>query len=135
VSEPDDPRLPAGLAATDLDALNRNGFVAVEARESGRTIFTLRWRTAGRQRSRRLGSDPAVADAVRAALADLRDRREQERELFRRARMIHREARLLQLQLAAVLAEQGRHFHGRRVRRRRSCPDPSSVTHFSRREA
>ena len=56
------------LAAEDLRALARQGFVAAEWRGGRGPYFKVRWRVGGRVRVRYLGRDPGRAARARAAL-------------------------------------------------------------------
>jgi hypothetical protein len=60
-----------GLAAEDLRALARQGFVSEERRGGRGPYYKLRWRRAGQQRVRYLGGDPGRAAVVRAELEGL----------------------------------------------------------------
>jgi 7-keto-8-aminopelargonate synthetase-like enzyme len=107
------------LAASELEALSRQGFVAPEQRRSGAIVFKLRFRVAGRQMVRYVGTDPARAAAVRAALEVLQQRRRLMRRLAARTAALRALLRSIKSRLAGELAATGLQFHGRRLRRRR----------------
>jgi hypothetical protein len=130
---PDD--LAGALDPADLGALAAQGFVSAETRPSGAVTYKLRWRRAGRQRVRYLGSDPAAAAAVRAALANLQAPARAGRAaagLLRRARAALARAKAV---LAPALAAKGYHYHGYASRRGRPAagngpaPESNGVTH------
>ena len=123
--------LCARLGPDAVSALAVQGFVAAELRASGRTTFKLRWRQAGRQWVVYLGSDPDLANKVRAELAAHQAARNARREFGRllcRARRILARAKA---RMAPVLAGRGLFYHGytarlRRPRRRATDTTPGS---------
>jgi hypothetical protein len=119
------------LTLEDYLALARQGFVAAEYREAGGRrlgpYYRLHWRREGRQQVRYLGSDPARAEAIRAALAELQQARHLELHLRRvvaRAAACRRAGRR---QLAPLLAERGLHLHGTAIRRSRKVQASARV--------
>jgi hypothetical protein len=106
-----------GLAAEDLRALARQGFVAAEARRGRGPYYKLRWRRGGRQRVRYLGRDPGRAARARAALEALQRPLRAARLLARllgEARRRLREARRL---LTPRAEARGLRYHGYTARR------------------
>jgi hypothetical protein len=108
-----------GLSAAEQAALARQGFVTRERRGQRSTIYKLRFRFAGRQRVRYLGTDPTAVDQVREALTVLQAKRQLELE----SKRLHREATELlrgsKLLLGGPLAAAGYRFHGLAVRQPR----------------
>jgi hypothetical protein len=107
----------------DHAALARNGFVAVEYRwRGGRRwgpYYKLRWRRAGRQRTRYLGANPARCEQVRRELALLQAPLRQARLAAQLLLEARGHLRSLRQELTAPMAARGKQFHGYAVRRRR----------------
>ena len=120
----DDPTLPLlarlGLTAEELQAVRRQGFVAREHRR-GQLVFKLRFRMppAGKQHVRCLGSDTAVAEAVRQELAQIQRPRHLDLQLGKLRPQIGQKLRSDKARLAVQLEQAGYYFHGLAVRRRR----------------
>lgn len=106
------------LSQEELQCLCRQGFVAGEL-HSGRRIYKLRFRIAGRQRVKALGSDEAFAQAVRNELRHLQMPRASLRELNEMARKARAAIRSANQQLRSSLEATGMYFHGHAVRRKR----------------
>src|SRR5262249_54797264 len=99
------------LSAADIQALTRQGFVAVEYRQQRGPYHKLRWRADGRQHVRYLGKDPRRAEAIRMLLHELQEPRHLHRELAalsEEARGQLQEAKRL---LAAPARAHGYHYH------------------------
>ncbi len=112
-----------GLDDAALAALRGQGFVSCERRRPHHApIYKLRYRVQGKQRTRYLGSEPAVIAAVRQELADLQQGVRRAREMQRLLRRVRSGLRHARETLAPVLSSQGYHFHGTTLRRRRLAP-------------
>ena len=107
------------LSQEELQCLRRQGFVAEELR-SRRTFYKLRFRIAGRQRVKALGTDEAFAQAVRDELRLLQRPRTSLRELNEMAREVRATIRITNQQLRPTLEVAGFYFHGHAVRRKRA---------------
>ena len=106
-----------GLDDEDLDALARQGFVAVERRRE-QTYFKLRYRCDGRQRVRYVGGRDR-AQAVQAALEALQSDVRLRRRLVALCQVATRSLRDAKDTLEPLLEARGLHFHGRAIRKRR----------------
>jgi hypothetical protein len=106
------------LTESDLRALRRQGHVAAE-RRNNRTIYKLRFRVAGRQKVRYLGSDPEVAKSVAEELRGLQRPTRQERALRRLLTEVARYRRDFKAALIPHVQEIGCTFHGFEIRRPR----------------
>ena len=110
------------LTNDELAAVSRQGFVASELRGNGMVVYKLRFRLAGRQCVRYLGTDPTRAAEVRAALALWQARRRLERRLASRMAQMRAILKSIKPRLTPFLEEAGLQFHGRVLRR----PRPSA---------
>ena len=119
--------LVARLGPAVLPALARQGFVSAEVRPSGALTYKLRWREGGKQRVVYLGSEPAVAEAVRAGLAALQAPRDARRELARLMGRARKELALLKRTIGPAMAARGYRYHGYTARRTRP-PAPGRNT-------
>ena len=108
-----------GLQPDELEALRRQGHVTRERRGT-RVIAKLRWRQRGQQRVIYLGSDHRQAAAIHAALNALRWPLRFKQRLKARAAQVSKILRSIKPRLAQVADQAGMHFHGRRLRRRRT---------------
>jgi hypothetical protein len=111
-----------GLRPADLDALAKRGFVAADSRPSRAgpprgPYYKLRWREGGRQRVRYLGTDPARAEAVRDALAELHRPARLARGLARLLAEARQRLRRVRRALQPHLAARGLRLHGYAARR------------------
>lgn len=106
------------LSQEELQCLCRQGFVAGELR-GGRRFYKLRFRVAGRQRVKTLGTDEAFAQAVRDELRLMQMPRTSLRKLNEMARNARAEIRIINQQLRPTLEAAGFYFHGHAVRHRR----------------
>jgi hypothetical protein len=107
----------------DIASLACQGFVSAEKRPSGRLTYKLRWRRDGRQRVCYLGSDPAVAARVQAAVAALQQPKQAERELNKLYVVARRALREVKATLTPPMAASGYGFHGYSARRKSSPVD------------
>jgi hypothetical protein len=109
-----------GLTAEELTAIRRQGFVARE-RHRGQLVFKLRFRMppAGKQQVRYLGSDTAMAEAVRRELVQIQQPRDLDLQLGKLKQQIGQKLRSDKAKLAVRLEQAGYHFHGLAVRRKR----------------
>ena len=82
--------------------------------------FKLRWRSGGRQRVKYLGRDVPRAEAVAAALADLRVAKRRRQQLAALIAGGRKSLRRVKQALEPALANQGRSFHGYECRKARS---------------
>ncbi len=108
-----------GFNAEELAALSQNGTIHQEQRGRDTLIFKLRYRLAGRQRVKYLGTDPHLVAHIQAELDDLQavhHRNRQLQQLGAEARALLRETKQ---RLLAPLAQAGLKFHGRAIRRPR----------------
>jgi hypothetical protein len=112
------------LNAEELAALRKQGFVSADHRGRARVCYKLRFRHAGRQHVRCLGSDPAVAARVRLELAELQASARLGRELGRRTQEARRALRGVKSSLEPLLAAAGYGFHGLAIRRRKCQQGP-----------
>jgi hypothetical protein len=96
----------------DLASLAVQGFISAETRASGQVTYKLRWRRGGRQRVHYLGSDPAVAARVAAAVAALQQPIQTARELNRLFAATRRALREVKATLTPLMAANGYRFHG-----------------------
>ncbi len=106
------------LGAEELAALARQGFVCGEGRGPGLARYKLRFRCAGRQRVKYLGSDPARAGRVRQELGALQALSRLDRRLARGTRAANRALRAVKGRLGPLLLP-GYAFRGLAVRRKR----------------
>jgi hypothetical protein len=110
------------LSPEDMQALARQGFVAVEFRDHRGPYYKLRWRRGGRQCVRYLGSDPDRAQQVRAALDALQAPHRIGRQVVRL--LAEARKRLLEMKrsLTPLAATRGLHYHGYTLRRAAAPP-------------
>jgi hypothetical protein len=113
-----------GLGADELEALRRGGFVARERRR-GRVYYRLRFRVAGTQVTRYLGSNPDFALQVRRAIEQWQVPRRLDLQLGRLAREASRRLRRAKQRLAPEMRTHGLVFHGLSIRRKRAEPHSS----------
>jgi hypothetical protein len=124
--------LAGRLAADDLAALERQGFVRGERLPSGASAFKLRFRKEGRQRVVYLGVDAAFAAAVSAELQRRQAVMRRRRALARSVKAARRSLRESRRAVAALLVDAPWQFHGRafrRVRRRPQLDIDSPIPH------
>jgi hypothetical protein len=117
------------LSAEELAALARQGFVSREHRGSRGPYFKLRYRVAGEQKVRCLGTCSDRAEQIARALLDLQAQRREEKD---DARLLRRGRRHLRASTAAVtwIAEaNGYHFHGHALRRKSKGHTPDAATY------
>jgi hypothetical protein len=107
--------LDLGQTPFELQALVQQGFVAVEPR-GARLIYKLRYRVAGRQRVRSLGSDPLQAQLIADELAKLQAARRQQLTTKRIVKHARRALRKAKRRLTAVATAEGVVFHGYSIR-------------------
>jgi len=108
------------LTTDERLALEQQGFVSGERRDSGAIIYKLRFRLDGRQRVVSLGGDLELIARVRQALQDCQQRRRWKHRLASRAKVQRALGRKIRSELAPVAAAAGYWLHGRRLRRRRA---------------
>ena len=114
------------LSPDDLASLGRQGSVCRETRgPGGIRFFKLRFRVAGRQRVKYLGSDPTVADQVAQELELLQREVRLRRQLARALKNARQAERDVRRSAAGVLATLGYRFHGRELRKSRTPGDDS----------
>ena len=116
-----------GLTPAESTALKSQGFVSAETRGQRCTVYKLRFRIDGRQRVLYLGTNPLVADAVRAALRSLQKARRTRRNLRALIDQANRLLRESKSQLLADAKQEGYRFHGRALRRPRRPASTNSV--------
>jgi hypothetical protein len=106
----------------DLAALAVQGFVSTEVRPSGQVTYKLRWRRDGRQRVRYLGSDPAVAARVQAAVETLQQPNRSNRlwKVFLAAAW--QTSRNIKATLGQPMKEIGYVYHGHTTRLKNTTP-------------
>ena len=107
------------LTPQEMLALRRQGSVCVEARSRNCTVYKLRFRMAGRQQVRYLGTDPLFAAAVREELRLLRRAQVAERELRTLAGEARKRLRQSKARLLPIVEQSGYAFHGLSIRRPR----------------
>lgn len=125
------------IAATWLDQrlsneeqvlLTKCGFVSDELLPSGNTSYKLRFRGGDRrQRVVYIGTNPQLAEAIRAEVKRLQSplrKHRQRRALAANARSV---LRAMKARLEPVLASRGVHFHGYELRFRRGESEPRST--------
>jgi hypothetical protein len=120
ITQTDEATLQAlNLDAEELAALSHNGTIHQEQRGRNTIIFKLRYRLAGRQRVKYLGTDQNLVAQIQTELNDLQavhQRNHELRRLGKQARALLRETKQ---RLLAPLAQAGLKFHGRAIRRPR----------------
>ena len=123
-----------GLNEDDVEALALQGFVAAEDRQyRGARLgpyFKLRWRMHGRQRTKYLGRDAQLAEVVANAIADLQRENLLAREVARMMTAARKSLQETKKQMAKVMANRGRYYHGYTCRKRRT--NPASATEAER---
>lgn len=104
------------LSDAQLRSLATQGTVCAERRASGFVCYKLRFRDAGRQCVRYLGTDLAVADQLRAEVHQLQTKVRRRRELARLGRRVRDAMRRTKQQMAPFAIEAGLAFHGLALR-------------------
>ena len=134
ITEQDQPVCPMnsmlariGLTAAEITAIKRQGFVSAESRGPKCTVYKLRFRVAGRQRVKYVGTDPLVADAVREELQRLQKSKHTQRNLQALIGQANRLLRESKSELLTDAKQAGYHFHGQSLRRPRRPASTSSV--------
>lgn len=107
------------LSSEDLAGLAKQGFVCFEQRANGYGYFKLRFRSAGRQKVRYLGSDPSLADQIKQELIELQAARHEQLKLAQLTTQARETLRQSKAALFDVVASHGRTFHGFAIRRTR----------------
>jgi hypothetical protein len=113
------------LSPAEQELLRRQGTVVAERRRR-RTVYKLRFRFAGRQRARILGSDAAVAAGFRSLLAAWQAPQRHARAADRIADEARGALREAKIALRPLLEAAGFAFHGQAIRRRRKSPSSAS---------
>ena len=107
------------LTSEEKAALSRQGFVGAEKRGERGPYYRLHFRLHGRQTTRYLGRDPAVAERIRNELAVW----QHNCHLARRIARLHQEARRViresKARMGPLVLEAGYQFHGFTLRRPR----------------
>ena len=107
------------LTSEEWAAIRRQGFVSREQHRE-QTVFKLRFRTQDkRQHVRSLGSDPRVALAVQAELAEVQQLRRLGLQMGKLERQISHRLREQKKNFAPQLEQAGYYFHGSAIRKRR----------------
>lgn len=120
-----------GFDAEELATLRQKGTIHQERRGHNTIIFKLRYRLAGRQRVKYLGTDRRLAEQIQVELMDLQAahrRNRQLRQLGAQARTLLRNTKS---RLLAPLQQAGLKFHGRAIRRPRIRNDVLNSTNPS----
>jgi hypothetical protein len=107
------------LSTEELRALLSQGFVSAE-RRAKHTYYKLRFRLAGRQRVRYLGTDPEEAGQLQRILEELQARRRHKSELARRVETAARQLRGFKRILEPLVLQAGYRCHGQAIRRPRT---------------
>jgi hypothetical protein len=110
-----------GLSAAAQAALARQGFVSRELRGRNTAVFKLRYRVAGRQHVRYIGTETRQAERVQQAVNELQTERRIDLAMGRLSREAARLLRDGKRRLEGPLAAAGYRFHGRAIRRRRAA--------------
>ena len=103
----------------EFDALRIQGHVSREHR-GNREVFKLRFRIEGNQFVRYVASSPERALEVARELAALQHGRQIDLALYRKTKLSAQVLRESKKKLKPLLAEQGLHFYGYELRRRRT---------------
>ena len=106
------------LSAEEIGALRHQGFVCSENRND-RIDYKLRFRQAGWQKVRYLGTSAALAQQVQAELDRLQEATQLDRKLARLDRAAKRALREAKTKLEPAVKEAGFAFHGLAIRRPR----------------
>ena len=112
-----------GLSGEEIAAIKLQGFVSTERRGPDMTIFKLRFRLAGRQRVKYLGTDRAAAAIFRDALLRLQQSRRLDGELRYLSRQASKLLQFCKQVLQPGMEQTGFKFHGRALRRTRRGAD------------
>lgn len=112
-----------GLSRAELAALTDQGCVIAERRGASTSVFKLRFRLGGRQKTKYLGSDAAAAARIGQALAAWQAPRQRDRRLRCCAAKGRALLRDVKRRLEGSLQAAGFKFHGRAIRRPR-CSGP-----------
>ena len=113
-----------GCSTAEIAALKRQGFLSHERRAMGAAIYKLRFRFAGRQQVRYVGTDRSASEIVRHALQILQHGRRARRQIRMACAAAAWALRRAKRQLAPLVEQAGLKFHGRAIRR----PRPPSGT-------
>ena len=109
-----------GLTPEEIAQVKLQGFVSREQRGTNTTVFKLRYRLDGRQRTKYLGTDVDRAIIIEQQLKKLQSAR----ELNKKLRALNRKAaqllRKIKPRLEPLVAQMGLRFHGRVLRRSRT---------------
>jgi hypothetical protein len=119
-----------GIPPIEVDAIQRQGFVASEQRGNKTLVYKLRFRIDGRQRVCYLGTDAGYAARVSAALRALQQQRTFEWRMGARAAELRSILRTIKPRLAPHAAASGLQFHGRRLRRPHGNHPPRYCSDF-----
>jgi len=106
-----------GLTAEEIAILRQQGFVSREERGAGTVVFKLRFRLHGRQRVKYLGTDADRCNAIAVQLKQLQRARHIDAKLRKLNRAAAKLLRESKRRLEPLVAQCGRHFHGRTIRR------------------
>jgi hypothetical protein len=107
------------LTGEECLALRQQGFISQHLDGKGRTSFKLRFRYAGRQRVRCLGSNPAFVEGIQGELERLQHEYQLQRQLVREVKHARRLLRESKSALKDMLEAAGFRFHGYGIRRSR----------------
>jgi hypothetical protein len=107
------------LTPPEFDALKIQGHVGRE-RRGNREVFKLRSRIDGKQFVRYIASDPERGLEVARELAALQHDRQVDLALLRATKLAAQMLRESKKKLEPLLAEEGLHFYGYELRRRRT---------------
>jgi hypothetical protein len=105
------------LTAEEIAVLRQQGFITREVRGAGTVVFKLRFRLHGRQRVKYLGTDADRCDAIAVQLERLQRARRIDAKLRKLNRAAAKLLRESKRRLEPLVAQCGRHFHGRAIRR------------------
>jgi len=116
-----------GLTQPEWQALRTQGFVTAEPRGRRTTIYRLRFRCAGRQQCKYIGTNRRSGLAVQIFLARHQQQHHVEQRMQSRLRKIQQVLRTVKTTVGPYLAEAGLHYHGNSIRRSRTIRgEPSS---------
>jgi hypothetical protein len=112
-----------GLKPEEIAALTCNGSISRESRARRTIIFKLRYRVAGRQCVKYLGTDERLVEHIRSELKDLQASHRRGRRLHRLDEEARELLRACKQRLELHLEQAGLKFHGRAIRRLRNRND------------
>jgi hypothetical protein len=126
------------LSAEELAAVQRGGSVSRKPRGRHGFVFLLRFQLNGKQKAAYVGTDPALAKKIQAAIEDLQRPRKLLQRLRKRIQEVRQYLASIKPLMEPHVLAAGYHFHGRTIRRLRqpaegTFPDPAAEAESARR--